>query len=114
VNKSLNGFMRSLCGVVIATLLSAQAAFATQPCVTPGMSAARAVVSQGDGDRHKYAVSSVNTCVTKCADGDKLSAYSSLVVPPPPTHTVLVLPALPDNTLAVAAIRSLVEPVADP
>lgn len=99
---------------MIITLLSAQAAFATQPCVTPEMSAARAIISQTDDDCHKSAVSDVSLCVMKCTDSDKLSAYTSLVVPPPPTGTILVPLPLPDNTLAVVAMRSLIDPVRDP
>lgn len=114
VIKNSKHFLRALCRVVIVTLLSAQAAFATQPCVTPEMSAARAVASQTDDACHKSAVSDVSLCVMKCTDSDKLSAYTSLVVPPPSTATILVLPPLPDNIPAAVAMRSLVEPVRDP
>lgn len=115
VIKNSNCFLRALCRVVIVTLLSAQAAFATQPCVTPGMSAASAMSGQmGDDCCDMPAAHSSNLCVMNCADSDKLPAPSPLLVPPPPISTILVLPALLDNTRAAVAMCSLVGPVRDP
>jgi hypothetical protein len=112
--KNSNRFLRTLCRVVMVTLLFTQAAFATQPCVTPGMTAASAMSGQMSDDCEMPAASADNLCVMKCADSDKLSAYTSLVVPAPPTGAILVLPPWPDNALAAVAMRSPLEPGRDP
>lgn len=112
--KNSNRLLRALCCLLMGVLLSAQAAFATQPCVKPGMSAARAVISQTDDDCHKFAVSDAGLCVVKCTDSDKLSAHTPLVVPLAPTTAILLPLPSPDSTLAMVAMRSLVDPVRDP
>lgn len=109
-----NRFFCALCRVVVLALLFAQAAYAAQPCFTPGMSAANAMSRQMGDDCDMPATSASNLCVMKCVDGGTLSAHTPLVVPPPPTEAILVLPPLPDNTLAAIAMRSLIEPVRDP
>lgn len=90
-------FIRALCRVLIGLLLFAQAAFATQPCVTPGMSAAVAISAQGDDDCCTTTASTASLCVMKCTDSDKLSAHTPLpmLAAPPATALVLSLPARP-------------------
>lgn len=101
--------------MVVLALLFAQVAYAVQPCVTPGMSAISAMSGQmGDDCCDMPAAHASSLCVMNCADSDKLSAPSPLLVPPPPTGAILLLPALPDNTLAAVAMRSLINPVQDP
>jgi len=100
--------------MLVGTLLFAQAAFATQPCITPGMSAASAVASQADDACCAASASEASLCVMKCADTDKLSAYTPLVVPPAPTDAILILPSLPDNAPAATASRCLIDPSRDP
>ena len=100
--------------MVVLALLFAQAAYAAQPCVTPGMSAVSAMSGQMGGDCDMPAGRASNLCVINCADSDKLSAPPPLFVPALPTEAVLVLPPLPDTPLATVAMRSLIEPVRDP
>lgn len=100
--------------MLVGTLLFAQAAFATQPCVTPGMSASSAVASQADDACCIAAASEASLCVMKCTDTDKLSAHTPLAVPPAPTDAILILSPLPDNALAAAASRGLIDPSQDP
>lgn len=114
VIRNSNRFLRAFCQVLVATLLFAQAAFATQPCVTPGMTAASAMSGQMGDECDMPAASASNLCVIKCRDSDMLSAHTSLVVPPSPTAATLLPLPLPDNTLAMVAMRSLVEPALDP
>lgn len=103
-----------LCRVVIVALLFSQAAFAMQPCVTPGMTAAGAMSGQMDDDCDMQAAGPGNLCAMKCVDSDKLSAHTPLVVPPPPNGAIAVLTSLPDNTLVAVAMRSLIEPLRGP
>ncbi len=100
--------------MIIVTLLFAQAAYATQPCVTPGMTAASALSGQMGGDCDMPAASASNLCVMKCTDTSQLSAYTPLIVPPPSGAAILVPLPVPDNSLATVAMRSLVDPVRDP
>lgn len=110
-----NRFFGALCRVVVLALLFAQAAYAAQPCVTPGMSAAGAMSGQMGGDCDMPAEHASNLCVINCADSDKLSASPPLLVPPLlPTEAILILPPLLDNTLVAVAMCSLIEPVRDP
>lgn len=109
-----NRFFCALCRVVVLALLFAQAAYAAQPCVTPGMSAAGAMSGQMGDDCDMPAEHASNLCATNCADNDKLSAPPSLLVPHPTTEAILVLPPLPDNILPTVAMRSLIDPVRDP
>lgn len=110
-----NRLFCALCRVVVLALLFAQAAHAAQPCVTPGMSAASAMSGQMGDDCDMPAEHASNLCVINCADNDKLSAPPPLLVPPLlPTEAILILPPLPDNTLAAVAMCSLIEPVRDP
>ena len=110
-----NRFFGAFCRVVVLALLFAQAAYAAQPCVTPGMSAVSAMSGQMGGDCDMPAGRASNLCVINCADSDKLSASPPLLVPPLlPTEAILILPPLLDNTLAAVAMCSLIEPVRDP
>ena len=110
-----NRYFCALCRVVVLALLFAQAAYAAQPCVTPGMSAAGAMSGQMGDDCDMPAEHAGNLCVINCTDNDKLSASPPLLVPPLlPTEAILVLPPLRDNTPAAVAMCSLIEPVRDP
>lgn len=95
-------------------LLFAQAAFATQPCVTPGMTAASALSGQMGDDCDMPAASAGNLCVLKCTDSSQLSAHTPLAVPPPSSVAILLPLPEPDSSLAMVAMRSLVDPVRDP
>ena len=75
----------AICQVLIGLLLFAQAAFATGPCVEGGMSAAAAVAAATAAEEHdccETSVSEANLCVSKCTDGDKVSAHTPLLLPP--------------------------------
>jgi len=100
--------------MLVGTLLFSQAAFATQPCVAPGMSAASAVASKADDAFRAASTSEASLCVMKCTDTANLSAHTSLVVPPAPTGVILILSSLPDNTLAATASRCLIDSSQDP
>lgn len=100
--------------MVVLALLFAQAAYAAQPCVTPGISAASAMSGQMGDDCDMPAEHASNLCVMKCVDSDMLSAYPPLPVPLPTTEAILVLPPLPDNILPTVSMRSLIDPVRDP
>lgn len=112
--RNSNRFFPALCRVVVLALLFAQAAYAAQPCVTPGMSAAGAMSGHMGDDCDMPTEQASNLCVINCADSDKLSAPPPLFVPALTTEAVLVLPPLPDNTLVAVAMCSLIEPVRDP
>lgn len=90
-------FVRVFCRALIAMLLFAQAAFATQPCVTPGMTAAVAMSAQSDDDCCGTSASAISLCVMRCTDSAKLSAHAPLPVPGAPPSTALKLP-LPAHT----------------
>lgn len=108
-------FFRPFCRILVGALLFTQAAFATQPCVEPGMSVARAIAIQTDDDCCASTASAISLCSMKCADSDKLSAHTPLVVPPPPpTGVILTPPPLPDNALAVTALYCPGNPARDP
>lgn len=63
--------VRCVCCALIGALLFAQAAFATRPCVEPGMSAA-AMVAQSSSGCCEKAVAEINLCALQCADSNKL------------------------------------------
>ncbi len=76
--------VRPACCVLIGALLFTQAAFATRPCVEPGMSAAAAISAQSEGGCCETAVAEINLCALQCADSKKLpgSAYQFTLPPP--------------------------------
>jgi hypothetical protein len=83
-------------------LLFAQAAFATQPCVEPGMSTMSAMAAQSSEDCCATTISRVSLCVMKCADGDKLPGNAKVAVLPAPESPALMLPLTPvRDSLAV-------------
>ena len=89
----------AICQVLIGLLLFAQAAFATGPCVEGGMSAAAAVAAAAAAEEHgccETSVSEANLCVSKCTDGDEVSAHTPLLLPPVADHAVGTVPA-PDD-----------------
>jgi hypothetical protein len=65
--------VRPACCVLVGALLFAQAAFATRPCVEPGMSAAAAISAQSGGGCCETAVAEINLCALQCGDNKKLS-----------------------------------------
>ena len=91
----LRQIRRPVCCVLVGMLLFAQAAFATRPCVEPGMSAMSAMsamAEQSSDDCCAMNISKVNLCVMKCADGDKLPGSTQLITLPAPTVAALTLP----------------------
>jgi len=76
-------FLRPACRVLIGALLFAQAAFATRPCVEPGMSAAAAISAQSDGACCETAVTEINLCALQCGDSNKLPGPVPVAVPLP-------------------------------
>lgn len=99
VNKP---YLRLLGAALIALQLFAQAAFATQPCITSGMSDALAMSHQSDSDCCTSSAAAINLCATKCVDSDKLSAHTPQPVLPAPTVTTLN-PWYRSDTAVVAA-----------
>lgn len=99
---------------VVVALLLAQTVFAAQPCGMLGMSPASEMPGQMGNDCETPAASASKLCAMKCTDSDKSISYVPLVVPPPMTGTILILPSLPDNALVAVAMRGLVEPIQDP
>ncbi len=81
---------------LIALLLFAQAAFAAQPCVEPGMSAASAMAHSGSDDCcGGRSVSETNLCAVACTDENKLVGSGEFVsVPARVDVALLVLPPL--------------------
>jgi hypothetical protein len=114
VTKFSKRLSRVVCSFVVVGLLTAQAAFATQPCATPEMSAARAISGHMDADCDLPAVSASGLCVAKCADSDKLSSYTTVSVPPPPNGKILLVPVVSGNTPAMAALRRVATRALDP
>lgn len=76
-------------------LLFAQAAFASRPCVEPGMSAMSAMAEQPCDDCGAMHVGKVTLCVMKCADDHKLTGYVKVTVPSAVASTALMLPRMP-------------------
>ena len=106
--------LRPACRILVGTLLFAQAAFATRPCVEPGMSAATAIASQSDGGCCETAVAELNLCTLQCGDNKKLPGPAYLFTPPAPVAaTVVVLPPLHDYG-AMTWLRRQQDLVPDP
>lgn len=106
--------LRCVSCALIGALLFAQAAFATRPCVEPGMSAAAAVAAQSDGDCCKTTVAEVNLCALQCADSNKLPGPAYLFTPAPPVAAgFVVLQPLQDHG-AMTWLRLQRDLVADP
>ena len=91
----LRQIRRPVCCVLVGMLLFAQAAFATHPCVAPGMSAMAAMAEPSSDDCCATNISKVSLCVMKCADSDKLSGYVKVAVPPAPASAALISPLIP-------------------
>lgn len=113
VTRNPERFLHSLCRAIIIALLFAQAAFAAQPCITPGVSVASAMSGQMDDDCNMPAVSAGKLCAVKCMDSDQLAVFAAPVVPPRPTVAVLTLPPPPADGVVVA-MRNRIEPARDP
>jgi len=92
--------IRLLSCSLIALLLFTQAAFATSPCVDPGMTATAAMANAAGEDCCDTSVTQANLCVMQCTDGSKLSAYTPVALPPAPTEPLLTL-AYPDDALPI-------------
>src|SRR5688572_17336479 len=105
--------LRPACRILIGTLLFAQAAFATRPCVDPGMSAA-AMTAQSSGGCCERAVAEINLCALQCADSKKLPGPAYLLTLPPPVAAgFVVLQPLQDHG-AMTWLRLQRDLVADP
>ena len=73
--------LRPACCVLIGALLFAQAAYASRPCVEPGMSAVVAVSAQTNHDCCETAATELSLCAAQCGDGNKLSRPANPVMP---------------------------------
>ena len=75
--------------LVVGVMLSAQAAFATRPCVDAGMSAASAIAQQNEHDCCDTMASITSLCVAKCTDSNKLSGHTDIPAAKAPAEAVL-------------------------
>ena len=80
-----------VCALVVSTLLSAQAAFATRPCVEADMTAAAAMVQQGEHDCCDTVAITASLCLAKCTDSDKVSGHPDIPALRAPTEVVLTV-----------------------
>ena len=103
----------AICQVLIGLLLSTQVAFATQPCVEAGMSAAAALATTEDHECCETSVSERTLCAMKCIDGTKVSAHPPLSVPLASSQAVLRLAAI-DGTGTELHAASLYTPARGP
>jgi hypothetical protein len=90
--RFLRHIQRLLGVVLVALLLFTQAAFATQPCIESGMSAAAALGSPSGHDCCGTSLKQVNLCIAKCTEGAQLSAHVPLCTPSASTEPILILP----------------------
>lgn len=106
--------LRIVCCVLIGALLFAQAAFATRPCVDPGMSVAAAMTAQSDCGHCETAVAEINLCALQCADSNKLPGSEYLFTPPPVVAAGFVALQPPQDHGAMTWLRLQRDLVADP
>ena len=115
--------LRLISSALIALLLFAQGAFATQPCVDAGMSAAAAMAAMAEANSDDCcggmpSVSETQLCAVACTDQNKLvGSGESLPVPARVDGALLVLPPLftgprvhevaPRTALAAAPPKSI-------
>lgn len=104
---------------MIGALLFAQAAFATRPCVEPGMSAAAmsaaaAVATQSDGGCCETAVAEISLCALQCGDSKKLPGSAYLFTLPPPAAAEFVALQPSQDHGAMTWLRLQRDLVADP
>jgi hypothetical protein len=106
--------LRPACCVLIGALLFAQAAFATRPCVEPGMSSAAAVSAQSNGGCCETAVAEINLCALQCGDNKKLPGSTiQFTLPPPAAAEFAVSVSFPEHD-ATNWLRLQRDLVADP
>src|SRR2546423_1041293 len=67
--------------LLVGSMLFAQAAFATRPCVDAGMSASAAMTHENGDDCCDTSATVTNLCVAKCIDGDKVSGHAEIPLP---------------------------------
>lgn len=91
--------------ILIGALLLAQAAFASRPCVEPGMSAAAAVSAQTNHDCCEPAATELSLCAAQCGDGNKLSGPANLVTPHAVTTTQSAIRLQPRDDDAETSTR---------
>lgn len=103
----------AICQLLIGLLLFSQAAFATQPCVEAGMSAAAALAATEDHECCETSVSERTLCAMKCIDGSKVSAHAPLSIPLASPQAVLTLAATGDSRTELHP-ASLYTPARDP
>ena len=70
--------------MLLGVMLSAQAAFATRPCLESGMSAASAITQQSEHDCCDSTIASeASLCLAQCTDSDKVTGQADVPVPQP-------------------------------
>ncbi|MEA3154557.1 MAG: hypothetical protein QOK44_2146 [Betaproteobacteria bacterium] len=95
--------LRFISSALIALLLFAQGAFAMQPCVDGGMSAAAAMEAMAESSSDDCcggtpSVSETHLCAVACTDQSKLVGSSeSIPIPLRIEVALLLLPALDDS-----------------
>ena len=105
---------RPACSVLIGALLFAQAAFASRPCVEPGMSAATAISAQSDGTCCETVVAEINLCAVQCGDSNKLPGSAYLFTLPPAVATGFAVLQPSSDHGAMTWLRLQRDLVADP
>ncbi len=106
--------LRSVGCVLVGALLFAQAAFATRPCVEPGMTAASAIAARSDGGCCETAVAEINLCALQCGDNKKLPGSTiQFTLPPPAAAEFAVSVSFPEHD-ATNWLRMQRDLVADP
>ena len=103
----------AICRVLIGLLLFTQAAFAAQPCVEAGMSAAAALAAPEGHECCETSVSERTLCAMKCIDGSKVSPHPPLSLPLASSQVVLMLAAI-DGTGTELHAASLYTPARGP
>lgn len=106
--------VRSVCCVLIGALLFAQAAFAMQPCVEPGMSATSAIAAHANGDCCDAGVAEINLCALQCGDSTKLPGSAYQFTLPRPMAAGFVVPEPLQEHGATNWLRLQRDLVADP
>lgn len=100
--------------VLIGALMFAQAAFATRPCVEPGMSAASAIAAHAENGCCDIAVAEVNLCALQCGDSHKLTGSAIQFTLPAPQVTQMAVAAPYPEHSAANWLRLQHDLVADP
>lgn len=97
--------LRPACSVLIGALLFAQAAFASRPCIEPGMSVVAAVSAQTNHDCCEPAATELSLCAAQCGDSNKLSGPANPVMLHAVTTTEAAIRLRPRDDGAEASTR---------